>query len=87
MIKLESATINEIEDMLSIGKAEVHGPISGNALIIVGACTKAIRKNLADEVDKKSIDAFTKYFFETCLSGDYDHVLQTCMKYVDIVNI
>jgi len=87
MTKLESATINEIKDMLSIGKAEVRGPIDGNALVIVGACTKAIRENLANEVDKTSIDAFADYFFETCLSDDYNHVLVTCMEYVDFVNI
>jgi hypothetical protein len=49
----------------------------GNALFIIGRVTKAMK--LA-QVEKETIEAFTK----EAMSGDYDDVLQTCMKYVEV---
>jgi hypothetical protein len=47
-----------------------------NAFAIIGKVKAAIRKSnhpeLADE------------FMKDAMSGDYDHVLQTCMKYVEV---
>ena len=49
----------------------------GNALIIIGRTTKALRRAGVsnDEIDKFSTEA---------RRGDYDHVLQTVMAWVDV---
>jgi hypothetical protein len=49
----------------------------GNALSIVGKVKRALmREGVSDmEIDE---------FFNDALSGDYDHVLQTCMKWVNV---
>jgi len=49
----------------------------GNALAIVGKVKRALRNNF---VPDNEIDEFVK----DALSGDYDHVLQTCMKWVNV---
>lgn len=49
---------------------------NGNSFVILGSCMKAARKA---GVKKEDIDAFT----EEAKSGDYDHLLQTCMKWFD----
>ena len=48
----------------------------GNAFFLIGRVRKAMRNAaLSDnEIEKFSAEA---------MSGNYDHVLQTCMKYVD----
>lgn len=46
----------------------------GNAFFILGRCTTAAR---SAAVSKKEIDAF----LAEAKSGDYDHLLQTCMKW------
>jgi len=49
----------------------------GNAFAILGAVRKAMRKaNLPTE----ELDAFTK----EATSGDYNNLLATCMKWVDV---
>ncbi len=50
---------------------------SGNAFAILGAVNKALR---TAKVDKKERDAF----MAEATSGDYDHLLQTAMKWVDV---
>jgi hypothetical protein len=49
----------------------------GNAFSILGKCTKAMRRGgiPKDEIDK---------FVAEATAGDYDHLLQTCMKWVDV---
>lgn len=49
----------------------------GNAFMIIGAVSHAMRRH---GVDKEEIDAFTK----EAMSGDYNHLLATCMKWVDV---
>jgi hypothetical protein len=46
----------------------------GNAFAILGAVRKALRKAGHD----------TSEFMAEATSGDYDHLLQTCMKYVTV---
>lgn len=49
----------------------------GNAFAILGSVRKAMRRaNLL----KSEMDAFTA----EATSGDYDHLLQTCMKWVEV---
>ncbi len=50
--------------------------VDGNAFSIIGAASKALRKagkaDLFDEFQKEAT------------SGDYDHVIQTCMKWFEV---
>jgi hypothetical protein len=50
---------------------------NGNAFSIVGRVRKALRKSGAP---KAEIDLFIAEAF----AGDYNHVLQTCMKWVNV---
>ena len=49
----------------------------GNAFGILGRVQRAMRlaKVAQDEIDQ---------FVEEATSGDYDHLLQTCLKWVDV---
>lgn len=47
----------------------------GNAFMIIGRVTKALRRGGASQAE---IDAFT----DEAMSGDYDNVLQTVMRWV-----
>lgn len=48
----------------------------GNAFALIGKVSKALKRGgHRDLVDEFQKDA---------MSGDYDHVLQTCMKYVHV---
>jgi hypothetical protein len=49
----------------------------GNAFAVMGAVTKAMKRG---GISKEEVDAFRK----EAMSGDYDHLLQTCMKWVDV---
>lgn len=49
----------------------------GNAFFIMGRVSKALRK---EGVAKDEIEAFQK----EAMSGDYDNLLRTCMKYVNV---
>lgn len=49
----------------------------GNAFFIIARVNKALKKA---GVSKEEIDAF----MEDAMSGDYDHVLQTVMKWVNV---
>lgn len=52
--------------------------VDGNAFMLIGACAKAARKN---GLTKERIDEFT----DEAMSGDYNHLLRTCMSYFDVV--
>ena len=49
----------------------------GNAFFIIGRVRLALRRA---GVDEEEIEAFT----EEATSGDYDNVIRTAMKYVDV---
>ena len=57
-------------------KVQLSGQ-DGNAFMIIGRVTRAMR---SAGIDSEVIEEFT----EDAMSGDYDHVLQTCMKYVEV---
>ena len=46
----------------------------GNAFVIMGVVTKALRRNGHQDL--------VKDFIYEATSGDYNHLLQTCMEYV-----
>lgn len=48
-----------------------------NAFAIMGRVTREMKRA---GVDSAEIDAFR----EECMSGDYDHLLQTCMRWVSV---
>jgi hypothetical protein len=50
---------------------------NGNAYVILGLARRAAKK---DGWDPDRI----KVFIDEATSGDYDHLLQTCMKYFDV---
>lgn len=50
----------------------------GNAFAIISRVARALRD---DNVPKHIID----HFIDEAKSGDYDHLLQTCMKWVDVL--
>jgi len=49
----------------------------GNAFVILGKVTYALKKA---DVPKEEIDTFRK----EATSGDYNHLLTTCMKWVNV---
>jgi len=50
---------------------------NGNAFAIIGKVQYALKRN------KVSLDEVA-LFMKEATSGDYDHVLQTCMKWVTV---
>lgn len=48
----------------------------GNAFALIGRCVKAMKRA---EVHQDEIDRFRK----EAMSGDYDNLLRTCLKWVD----
>ena len=50
---------------------------NGNAIVIVGLVARALRRN---SVPATRVDEFR----EEAMSGDYDKVLQTAMKFVSV---
>ncbi len=49
----------------------------GNAFVVLGKVLRAMRRA---GIDQDELDAFQK----EATSGDYDHLLQTCMKWVTV---
>jgi len=50
----------------------------GNAFFIIGTVQKALRRGGVPAAEVKA-------FVDEATSGDYDHVLQTCMKTVEVL--
>lgn len=50
--------------------------IDGNAFVIIATTAKALRRAGASK-------AFEEAYRKEAMSGDYDHVLQTSMAYLD----
>ena len=49
----------------------------GNAFAIIGRCMAAARKS---GLSREEVEEFRT----EAMSGDYDHLLQTCMKYFEV---
>jgi len=49
---------------------------NGNAFAILGKVAKALKRGGQSDL--------VKPFMDEAMSGDYDHLLQTCMKYVKV---
>ncbi len=50
---------------------------NGNAFALMGKVKQALRKAKAPDEDIKA-------FLDEAMSGDYDHLLQTCMAWVHV---
>jgi hypothetical protein len=66
--------------MVDVRYPEIEVELSdqdGNAFFIIGSVQKALRRGgvSAEEIAEFRAEA---------MSGDYDHVLQTCMAWVDV---
>ncbi len=57
-------------------KVQLSGK-DGNAFVIIGSVTRALRKN---KVPAEEVSLFQK----EATSGDYNDLLATCMKWVDV---
>ena len=49
----------------------------GNAFVVIGKVRQALK-------DAGKAPEEIKVFTEEAMSGDYDHLLQTCMNWVDV---
>lgn len=50
----------------------------GNAFAIMGTVSQALRRAGVPKPERDE-------FIAECMSGDYDHLLQTCMKWVEVL--
>lgn len=58
----------------------------GNAFALMGEVTDALARHLREETDltASEIQAVKDEFTKEATSGDYDHLLRTCMKWVEV---
>lgn len=73
------AVSNGIAGLVDMPLTDIEVNLSdsdGNSMMIIGAVRRALRRGGHADL----IDAFT----EEAASGDYDNVLRTAMKYVDV---
>jgi hypothetical protein len=71
-------THNQTNRRESMSKPTIPIDTDGNAFSIMGAARKAMRRA---GVPAETIDKYT----EEAASGDYDHLLQVTMRYVEFV--
>ena len=70
---MTTETVNPPE---KLAKVKLTGT-DGNAFALMGKCKQAGRKA---GYTKEQLDAF----LNEAMSGDYDHLLQTCCKWFDV---
>lgn len=62
--------------------------VDSNAMNIIGATRLALRRHLTelrkDGMFDGSVNEELAVFFTEATSGDYDHLLQTCMRWVTV---
>jgi hypothetical protein len=58
----------------------------GNAFAILGTVKKALQRGLVADGSYTAgeIADQVRQFMDEAMSGDYDHLLQTCMKWVSV---
>ncbi len=52
--------------------------VDGNAFSVMGTVTRAMKRDPEAKL-------LVNDFMEEAMSGDYDHLLQTCTKWVEVV--
>lgn len=68
-------TTNDSSSPLTDAVVQLSGE-DGNAFAILGRVQRAIRKSNHPELAPQ--------FLQEAMSGDYDNLLVTCMRYVDV---
>ena len=58
-------------------EVKLIGEVNGNAFAIIGAVRAALRDS---GVEASEVEAF----YDEATSGDYDHLLRTCIRWVEI---
>lgn len=58
-------------------KVQLSGE-DGNAFVVIGRTTRALRRAGVPDAE---VDAFR----DEAMAGDYDHLLQTAMRWVDVL--
>ena len=59
--------------------------VEGNAMHIIGAVRRSLRLYFREtDVDNATAEAELNAFSTEAMSGNYDHLLQTCMRWVDV---
>jgi hypothetical protein len=57
----------------------------GNAFAVMGACRNALKSYLRQEGKSSAeIEVIISEYTKEAMSGDYDHLLQTTMSWVDV---
>jgi len=65
-------------------EVEISGQ-NGNAFVIIGLVKKALEKGLAERnMHPREIQAECDKFYVEATSGNYNKLLQTCIKWVTI---
>lgn len=58
----------------------------GNAFVVLGLVQRALRRGLRQQgLTLAAVDAEVRLFSEEACAGDYDHLLRTCMEWVEVV--
>lgn len=67
---------------------DIHVKLTGmdsNAMALTGTVVEAIKDAArAGDITREERDASIAEFRAEAYSGDYDHLLQTCMRWVDV---
>lgn len=58
---------------------------AGSAFMIIGKAKKAIQDYYNKKGDNKKGKEIAEEYFAEATSGDYDHLLQTTMKYCEVI--
>lgn len=56
----------------------------GNAFAIIGRVQGALRRHLAYSMEQGDLEDELAAFYTEATSGDYNRLLQTCMRWVDV---
>lgn len=56
----------------------------GNAYALMGKVVASLRRELQGTMEQSEINQTIKDFQTEAMSGDYDNLLRTCMKFVDV---
>ncbi len=64
-------------------KVQLSGT-DGNAFAVIGRVQGALRRHLAYSMEQGDLEDELAAFYAEATSGDYDRLLQTCMRWVDV---
>lgn len=63
---------------------ELEGKNS-NAFVIMGAVERALQRGLREKLSYDEVTKICNDYHEESMSGDYDNLIQTAMKYVNVI--